>query len=235
MIRTVAMIPTYNEASTIIPLVREVLEQTRDIEVLVVDDDSPDGTAGLVEQEARVSPRVHHLLRAANRGRGSAGADGFRKALEMGAERIIEMDGDGSHDPAFIPAILRACGPAGLVIGSRYVPGGGDEGRSRVRKTVSGLARRYLRIVLGVKVADPTSGFRCYTREALAKITAEPLRSKGPFIISETLYRCARNGVRIAEVPILFHERMRGRSKLRPGTLAYYLFSALRLRVTGRC
>lgn len=235
MIRTVAMIPTYNEASTIIPLVREVLEQTRDIEVLVVDDDSPDGTAKLVEQEARVSPRVHLLLRASNRGRGSAGADGFRAALEMGAERVIEMDGDGSHDPAFIPAILRACGPAGLVIGSRYVAGGGDEGRSPVRRAVSALARGYLRVVLGVKVGDPTSGFRCYTREALGGITAEPLLARGPFIISETLYRCARDGVRITEVPILFHERMRGRSKLRPGTLVNYLFSAVRLRATGRC
>ncbi len=124
MARTVAVIPTYNEAAVIIPLVREVIEQARDIEALVVDDDSPDGTAGLVREEGMACPRVHLLLRTSRRGRGSAGADGFRRAIEMGAERIIEMDGDGSHDPAFIPALLRACGPAALVIGSRYAPGG---------------------------------------------------------------------------------------------------------------
>jgi dolichol-phosphate mannosyltransferase len=235
MARTVAVIPTYNEAAVIIPLVREVIEQARDIEALVVDDGSPDGTAGLVREEGMACPRVHLLLRTSRRGRGSAGADGFRRAIEMGAERIIEMDGDGSHDPAFIPALLRACGPAALVIGSRYAPGGGDEERARARRATSALARKYLRLVLGVRVEDPTSGFRCYTREALLAITAEPLRSNGPFILAETLHRCARRGLRIVEVPIIFHERIRGRSKLGAGTLAGYLFSALRIRLTGRC
>jgi len=235
VIRTMAVIPTYNEASTIIPLVREVVEQTRDIEALVVDDDSPDGTARLVEEEAKVMPRVHLLLRTKDRGRGIAGAEGFRRALDMGAERIIEMDGDGSHDPAFIPALLRASGPADLVIGSRYIHGGRDEDRSRSRRMVSALARRYLGIVLGAKVKDPTSGFRCYTREALTAIMAEPLRARDPFIIAETLYRCSRRRMRIVEVPIVFHDRTFGQSKLAAGTLVKYLFAALRLRLTGHC
>lgn len=235
MMRTMALIPTYNEASAIIPLVREVLEQARDIEVLVVDDDSPDGTAARVEEESRAMPRVHLLLRRKDRGRGRAGAEGFRRALEMGAERIIEMDGDGSHDPAFIPALLRASGSAGLVIGSRYIPGSRDEDRGPARRVVSACACRYLRIVLGVRVKDPTSGFRCYTRDALRAITDEPLRARDPFILAETLYRCSRGGIRIAEVPIVFRDRTSGRSKLGMGTLAKYLFSALRLRVTGRC
>jgi dolichol-phosphate mannosyltransferase len=235
LIRTMAVIPTYNEASTIIPLVREVLEQTRDIEALVVDDDSPDGTARLVGEEAKVMPRLHLLLRTKDRGRGLAGAEGFRRALDTGAERIIEMDGDGSHDPAFIPALLWASGSADLVIGSRYIQGGRDDDRSRIRRGVSALARRYLGIVLGVAVKDPTSGFRCYTREALEAITAEPLRARDPFIIAETLHRCSRRGMRIAEVPIVFHDRTSGQSKLAAGTLLKYLFSALRLRLTGRC
>lgn len=235
MMRTVAVIPTYDEASAIIPLVREVLEQARDIEALVVDDDSPDGTARLVEEESKTIPRVHLLLRTKDRGRGLAGAEGFRRALEMGAERIIEMDGDGSHDPAFIPALLCASGAADLVIGSRYIPGGRDEDRNRVRRLASAFARRYLGIVLGVKAKDPTSGFRCYTRDALQSIMAEPLRARDPFILAETLYRCARKGMRIAEVPIVFHDRRSGESKLGAGTLVKYLFAALRLRVTGRC
>ena len=231
--RTMAVIPTYNEASAIIPLVREVLEQARDIEVLVVDDDSPDGTARLVEEEAKAVSRLHLLLRRKDRGRGLAGAEGFRRALEMGAERIIEMDGDGSHDPAFIPALLYAAGPADLVIGSRHVPGGRDEERSRARRAVSALARSYLRLVLDVRVKDPTSGFRCYTRNALEVVMAEPLRARDPFIVAETLYRCSCRGMRIAEVPIVFRDRKFGRSKLGAGTLMKYLISTLRLRAAG--
>ncbi len=228
-----ALIPTYNEASSILPLIREIIEQARDIEVLVVDDNSPDGTWRLVEEEARAVPRVHLLRRRNTRGRGLAGAEGFRRVLEERAERIVEMDGDGSHDPAFIPDLLHAAGSAGLVIGSRYVRGGREEGRSRSRRAVSALARRYLRAVLGLRVKDPTSGFRCYTREALAAITAEPLRARDPFIIAETLYRCARRGIRIVEVPIVFRDRVAGQSKLGAGTLLRYLVSALRLRAAG--
>ena len=231
--KTMALIPTYNEASSILPLVREIVEQARDIEVLVVDDNSPDGTWRLVEEEARAVPRVHLLRRRDRRGRGLAGAEGFRRALEERADRIVEMDGDGSHDPArSFPTSARG-GSAGLVIGSRYVPGGREEGRSRFRRAMSALARRYLRTVLGVRVKDPTSGFRCYTRETLAAITAEPLRARDPFIIAETLYRCARSGIRIVEVPIVFRDRRAGQSKLRAGTLLRYLVSAIRLRASG--
>jgi dolichol-phosphate mannosyltransferase len=235
VMRACAVIPTYNEAPSIVPLAREVIEQIRDIVALVVDDNSPDGTAALVERESAATPRVQLLLRTNQRGRGSAGAEGFRRALEWGAERIIEMDGDGSHDPAYIPALLQAAGSADLVIGSRFIPGGRDEERSRVRRAVSSCARRYLRAVLGVKVQDPTSGFRCYTRKALMAITEEPLRARDPFIVAETLYRCSRRGLRIVEVPISFRDRKAGRSKLLPATLVAYLIRAVRLRSTGRC
>lgn len=228
--KVIAVIPTYNEAGNIVPLVRDVLAQTDDIEVLVVDDDSPDGTWRLVEEEGKRSARVHLLRRHEDRGRGLAGLEGFRRALAMGAERVVELDGDFSHDPRHIPALLEASEKADVVIGSRYTRGGRDEERGIWRRVLSALARRYLRWVLGVRVSDPASGYRCFRREALEAVTAEPLGAKGPFIVAEIIFRCSRLGMRIIEVPIVFRERGGGRSKLRPGTLVGYLFRALRLR-----
>ncbi|MDD5555805.1 MAG: polyprenol monophosphomannose synthase [bacterium] len=232
--RAIAVVPTYNEAATIVPLIRGVLARGEGIEVLVVDDGSPDGTWRLVADEAERDGRVHLLLRTGRRGRGLAGAEGFRRALDMGADLVIEMDGDLSHDPRHIPALLGAAEAADVVIGSRHVPGGADEERGPLRRLVSRLARGYLRAVLGLAVRDPTSGYRCYRREALEALLEEPLRSEDPFIVTEMLHRARVRGMRIAEVPIVFRARAGGVSKLGPATLARYLARAVALRARRR-
>jgi dolichol-phosphate mannosyltransferase len=226
----VAMIPTYNEAGNIEPLVRNILALPLDIHVLVVDDSSPDGTAGIVERMAQTDPRVHLLLRRENRGRGWAGIDGFKKAMEMGARCILEMDADFSHSPRYIPAFAAALAGADAVIGSRYVSGGKDEDRSLLRRMISTFARKYLALVLGVKVADPTSGFRMFTREAVEKIVPH-LKARDPFIVTEVMFYLKKNRMKIVEVPIEFFSREAGESKLRPTTLIAYLFRVWKLKL----
>ena len=232
--KTVVVIPTYNEAKNIVLLLREVLKQDAGLEVLVVDDYSPDRTWMLVEQEARASLRVHLLLRRGERGRGRAGAEGFRKALEMGAERIVEMDGDFSHDPADLVSLIEASDDADLAIGSRYISGGSDGERGVSRRLVSSFARRYLRCVLGLGVHDPTSGYRCFREDAVRSLLSGGVSSVGPFFITETLFYCCRKGMRIVEVPISFRKRKSGRSKLGVMTLVKYLLQALKLRLKSR-
>lgn len=223
----VAVIPTYNESGNIKTLISQILSLPLNIEVLVVDDLSPDGTWKIVQEMAAADKRIHLLLRKENRGRGWAGIDGFKKALEMGAKYVVEMDGDGSHAPKYITAFIANAAKADVVIGSRYVVGGKDEARGFIRKSISGFARRYLSFVLGVKLNDPTSGFRLFERSALEKIV-EKLSARDPFIVAEVLYYAKKAGLRFSEVPIEFMQRITGESKLKPSTLIKYF-----LRVWG--
>lgn len=229
--KTVVVIPTYNEADNIAPLLGELLKLPLGCEILVVDDDSPDGTWRIAEREARRAPRIHLMRRTAARGRGLAGIEGFRAALALGADRVAEMDADFSHDPRYLPGLIEATERADLAIGSRYVPGGRDEDRGIMRRCVSALARRYLRCVLGLAVKDPASGYRCFRREALEALLAKKPRARDPFIIAETLFYCTRMNMKIVEVPIVFQNRAAGRSKLGFRTLIKYLFMALVLRM----
>ncbi|MHB9155465.1 MAG: polyprenol monophosphomannose synthase [Endomicrobiales bacterium] len=226
-----AMIPTYNEAGNIAQVIKEVLSLPLDVEVLVVDDFSPDGTYSVVEELARTEPRVHLLLRRENRGRGWAGIDGFRKALQMGARYVVEMDADLSHPPRYIPAFHKKAAESDIVIGSRYVSGGRDEARSLLRRSISAFARRYLAFVLGVQVADPTSGFRLFRREALDKILPH-LRARDPFIVTEALYHARKHGLKVVEEPIEFMPRLSGESKLKAATLLKYFFRVWGLKIT---
>ena len=236
MMKTVVMIPTYNEADNIGSLIDELLRlPIGEVEILVVDDDSPDGTGRIVAAREEKDRRVRLVSRKEGRGRGLAGREGFLRALADGAGRIVEMDGDGSHDPDDLPRLLEPVGrgEADVVIGSRFVPGGGVADREWFRDLVSSLARRYLRLVLGVPVHDPTSGYRVFSRRALEAIDPETLRAVDPFIVAEVLYRARTKGLRIVEVPIVFRPRRGGVSKLRPRTLAAYLYRALALRRRG--
>jgi len=228
----VAMLPTYNERDNIHDLIQRILALRDDIEVLVVDDSSPDGTAGIVLESAGADPRVHLVVRSGPRGRGYGGAEGFRRAVEMGYELIIEMDADWSHDPCFIPGLIAASSDCDLVIGSRFVPGGMQEGRSFSRIAISALANFYLRNVLGLRgIRDCTSGFRCFRRELLEAIEPATLRSRGPSIVGEVLFRC--RGARIKEVPITFYDRKHGRSKFSFRAMAGNLIMAPKLRLVS--
>ena len=233
MKKPAVMLPTYNEADNIREIVAAILRVAPRATVLVVDDDSPDGTWRIVEEMADADDRVQLLRRRENRGRGYAGAAGFRWCVERGFDPIIEMDADFSHDPAHIPELLAASEKHDVVIGSRAVAGGGESGRGILRRIVTGGARFYLRTVLGLwKVKDVTSGYRCFRRRALESIRLETLRSPGPGIVTEVLFRCRRFD--IAEIPIRFRDRERGASKFGLKAIFESLLLALKLRLRGK-
>lgn len=232
--KTVIMVPTYNEKANIGELVKLLHKSVPTAKVLVVDDTSPDGTCDEVHRLMKKDKNLFLLQRDRSvKGRGWAGRDGFVKALSMGAEAVVEMDADLSHQPKFIPSMLEplAKGQADVIIGSRYMEGGKDMDRPMHRQWTSNFARYYLKFVLGLSPKDPTSGFRAYTKGALKAIHVETLKARDPFTVSEILYRCRMAGLRLREVPIEFIDRTRGESKLGLTTLLKYLGRALMLRL----
>lgn len=212
--RVLATVPTYNESANIARLVPALLALRPDLEVLVIDDDSPDGTWQIVERLAAADPRVHLMHRTRERGRGTAGRDGFRWAAQRGAEFVVEMDADFSHHPRFIPALLAPAerGEADVVVGSRLVAGGGEVGRPWSRRLITRLANLYIRLMLRLPVRDCTSGFRVFRGELLRGIAWDDVRSTGPEIVQEVLMLARARGARMVEVPILFEERAAGQS-----------------------
>ncbi len=227
--KTVIVIPTYNERENISILLDRIDSLgLENLEVVVVDDNSPDGTWKVVE--GRRSSHIHLMRRMEERGRGLAGVAGFKYALDIGASVVIEMDGDLSHDPSHIPAFLRAIENFDVILGSRFIKDGGSQGRSFLREFVSRLAGLYIRIMLGFSVKDPTSGFRCFRREVLEEINLSTLTARGPFVVTEVLFRCHRKGFRMGEIPIVFEERSRGSSKLGLRVLLGNIFRIFKLR-----
>jgi len=229
--RVIAVVPTYNEAENIEELIRKL--RALDVEVLVVDDRSPDGTWQIVERMSGEDAEVHLLVRDENRGRGFAGREGFIKALEMGADMIVEMDADFSHRPEDLPRLLEAASKYDVVLGSRLVPGGEDVGRGWFRRVLTKLSCAYARAVLGIGVRDVNSGYRVFTREAMKKIDPYRLRSAGPAIVHESLYYAHKAGLNIGEVPIRFVERARGESNLGMKRLLESALRNLKLRILG--
>lgn len=206
------MVPTYNESGNIEKLITEILAQGKDIGVVVVDDDSPDGTWKIVEDYSKRDKRVHLLRRIGRRGRGTAGIEGFQYAVKQGVEFIIEMDADFSHKPSYISEFLKQMGNCDLLIGSRMVKGGGETGRSPVRQLITKFANMYIRLVLGIPYKDATSGFRVFRREVLESIDLNNLMSTGPSILQEILIQAHLKGFRIKEFPIIFEDRTVGQS-----------------------
>ena len=182
--------------------------------VLVIDDSSPDGTGELADRLAGELAFVDVLHRPRKDGLGPAYLAGFRRALDAGAELIVEIDCDFSHDPADVPRLLAAAAEADLVLGSRYVPGGGVENWGLIRRAISAGGSVYARLLLGVPVRDLTGGFKCFRREVLERIPLEEVRSRGYAFQIELTYRALRRGFRVREVPILFSDRVVGGSKM---------------------
>jgi dolichol-phosphate mannosyltransferase len=206
-------LPTYNERANIEPMLRALAPLG--VRVLVIDDNSPDGTGELADSLARELDFVSVLHRERKEGLGPAYVAGFRRALADGAELVLEMDCDFSHNPQDVPRLIAACEDgADLALGSRYVAGGGTENWGRGRRFVSTGGSWYARIVLGVNVRDLTGGFKCYRRRVLERIDLDAIRSKGYAFQIETTYRAIRAGFTVVEVPIVFADRTAGTSKM---------------------
>jgi dolichol-phosphate mannosyltransferase len=232
--RAMAMIPTYNEAPNIEPLLREILGQGPDVGAVVVDDDSPDGTAAIVERLRKEDPRVHLILRKNERGRGTAGVAGFKYAVAQGVEFIIEMDADFSHQPSYISSFLSQMDDCDLLIASRLVPGGGETGRHLLRKLITRTANAYIRMILGLPVRDCTSGYRVFRRKVLEAIELDQLMAEGPPIVEEVLYKAHRRGFRIKEVPYTLEERKAGESTFNRKIMLNALMMMPKIRWTYR-
>jgi dolichol-phosphate mannosyltransferase len=223
------VIPTYNEHDTIGPLIQQILAHPH-FRVLVVDDNSPDGTGDLVNTLAQDEPRVGLLARPGKQGLGTAYLAGFRRALEEGAQFIFEMDADFSHDPSYLPLLREAADRYDLVLGSRYVPGGGTTDWGYMRQFISRGGNLYAGIILGLPVVDATGGFRCYRREVLETIPLDSVRSNGYSFQIEMVYRTLRAGFRIGEIPIIFPDRRVGQSKMSRRIVVEALINVWRLR-----
>jgi len=213
------VIPTYNEAENVGPIVRAVAEEMARIasgehRILIVDDNSPDGTGKLADALAEELDVVEVMHRMSKDGLGRAYLAGFERALAGGAELVIEMDADFSHDPKYLGALIAAAEDADVVLGSRYVPGGAVENWGILRKLISRGGSLYARTVLGITVKDPTGGFKCIRRQVLETIELNTLRADGYVFQIEVTYRAIRSGFRVREVPILFVDRTAGASKM---------------------
>jgi dolichol-phosphate mannosyltransferase len=215
------ILPTYNEAENLERIAGAVLENLpASGRVLIVDDNSPDGTGQIADRLAASNESITVLHRKVKEGLGPAYLAGFHVALEAGAERIIEMDADFSHDPAFLPRLIEATERADLAIGSRYVPGGGVTEWGAVRRFISRGGSAYARIALGLPIRDLTGGFKCFRREVLEAINLDTIEARGYAFQVETTYRAIRAGFRVVEVPIVFQDRRDGTSKMTKAIVA---------------
>lgn len=212
--KTLIIIPTYNELENLRPLLENIFTYAPQTDILIVDDNSPDGTGELAEQIGAEDSRVHVLHRAGKLGLGTAYIAGFKYAIEHKYDAAFEMDADFSHDPRFLPDFLKAIEHADLVIGSRYIPGGSTPNWSVVRRFISGGGNVFARFMLGIPLKDCTAGFRCYRREVLENIGLDSVESQGYGFQVEMTYRVLKQGYKIVETPIVFMDRRVGKSKM---------------------
>ena len=229
------ILPTYNEAGNIerfVTAARDKLPAAA--RILIVDDGSPDGTGELADRLASKHDDVEVLHRPRKEGLGPAYIAGFRRALAEGAGLVLEMDSDFSHQPAYLPRLLEAAETADLVIGSRYVPGGGVSDWGALRRTISRGGSAYARVVLGVGVRDLTGGFKCFRREVLEAIDLDAVQARGYAFQVELTYRAIQKGFRVVEVPIVFRDRQLGDSKMDRSIVAEAIWRVPLLRLSGR-
>jgi dolichol-phosphate mannosyltransferase len=230
--KAVVCLPTYNELENLEPMLRALGD--KDVRVLVIDDNSPDGTGELADRLAQELDYVDVLHRERKEGLGPAYLAGFHRALSDGAELVLEMDCDFSHDPNDVPRLLAAVEEgADLALGSRYVPGGGVRNWGLIRRVISAGGSLYARVLLGVKVRDLTGGFKCYRRAALEAIDLDAVASKGYAFQIETTYRVLRAGFQVVEVPITFADREVGGSKMSRAIVAEAIWKVPGLRLAA--
>jgi dolichol-phosphate mannosyltransferase len=213
-LRALVCLPTYNEQDNVVPMTEAILAATPDVDVLIIDDNSPDGTGQLADGIAGREPRVKVLHRAGKEGLGKAYLAGFDWALRQGYDLVLEMDADFSHDPKYLPGMLEASKEADLVLGSRNIEGGGTVNWGIVRKIISRGGSLYARTILGLPVRDLTGGFKCFHREVLEAIDLPTVECTGYAFQIELTYRTIRRGFRVKEIPIVFVDRRVGHSKM---------------------
>jgi dolichol-phosphate mannosyltransferase len=227
--RALVITPTYNERDNIENVVRSLFHSApRDVDLLVIDDGSPDGTADIVKELVAADARIHLVERAGKQGLGTAYIMGFRWAIERGYEIVVEMDADLSHDPADVPTLIGALDAADLAIGSRYVPGGDVANWSFLRRTLSRAANLYARLWLGFHIKDSTSGYRAFRTSWLGDQDLAGVRSEGYVFQIDLARRAVQSGARVVEVPITFIERVAGHSKISRSIIFEALISVAR-------
>ncbi len=231
--KSLIVIPTYNERENISGLLDDVLQRVPTTDLLVIDDNSPDGTGQLVDELASRDSHIHTLHRPGKLGLGTAYVRGFQYAMEHGYDLVFEMDADYSHDPKYLPDFLRAAERADLVIGSRYIKGGGTPNWSALRRFISGGGNIFARAVLGIPVHDCTSGFRCYRTAALHTLNLDAIRAQGYAFQVELAYNFWKSGYKIREVPIVFVDRRVGKSKMSRKIFLEAFTWVVRTRFTG--
>jgi len=212
--KTLIIIPTYNELENLRPLLEAIFSYTPQTDILIIDDNSPDGTGQLADQMHEEDACVHVIHRAGKLGLGTAYRAGFAYAMTQKYDAAFEMDADFSHDPQYLPDFLKAIEHADLVIGSRYIPGGGTPNWSLLRRFISGGGNIFARFMLGIPVYDCTAGYRCYRREVLQNIDLDTIQSQGYGFQVEMAYRVMKHGFKIVETPIVFMDRRVGKSKM---------------------
>jgi dolichol-phosphate mannosyltransferase len=231
--RTLVIVPTYNERDLVATVAAEFLAPLPASDLLFVDDNSPDGTGRLIDELRAADPRVHVLHRAGKLGLGTAYLEGFAWALARDYDTVVEMDADFSHHPRYLPELVeRARGGVDVVVGSRYVPGGGTINWGVGRQLISRFGGLYARSVLGMGVRDMTSGFVCYRRDALERLDLPAVHSNGYSFQIEMKYRAHRAGLRIEEIPIVFEDRRVGQSKMSRAIVAEALGVVWKLRLS---
>lgn len=212
--KTLIIIPTYNEYDNLRPLLEQIFSFAPASDILIVDDNSPDGTGKLADEIHAENQQVHVMHRKGKLGLGTAYIAGFKYAVEHQYDAAFEMDADFSHDPRYLPDFLKAIESADLVIGSRYIDGGGTPNWSPVRRFISGGGNIFARFMLGIPVHDCTAGFRCYRRNVLESIDLDTIESQGYAFQVELAYRVYKHGFKIVETPIIFQDRRVGKSKM---------------------
>ena len=212
--KTLIIIPTYNEVENLPSLLQGISAYAPATDILIVDDNSPDGTGKLANEMCKKDSRLHVLHRPGKLGLGTAYIAGFKYAIARGYDAAFEMDADFSHDPRYLPDFLRAISGADLVIGSRYIPGGKTPNWSMSRRMISGFGNVFARFLLGIPVHDCTGGYRCYRRHVLQSIDLDSVQSRGYAFQVELTYRVTRHGFKIVETPITFMDRRLGTSKM---------------------
>lgn len=230
-IKALVVIPTYNEKDNLPRIVPEVLAQDERISILVVDDNSPDGTGVLADQLASENPRIHVLHRPGKQGLGKAYLAGFAWALARDYDRMIEMDADFSHDPKYLPAMLAGSEEADLVLGSRYISGVNVVNWPMSRLLLSFFANVYARVITGMAVRDLTGGFKCFRRKLLESLDLQAIHSNGYAFQIEMSFRAFRRGFKIREIPIVFVDREYGQSKMSKAIVREAIWMVPRLRL----